>query len=120
MRRNTSIEMGFPPFRGAVRQIILASAAIYVAILLTVAFAPNIAEQILRFAILDPERIRHGWIWQFVTYGFVYVDPLNFALSMLGVYFLGSAVQEQIGARRFTSLYFGSIVMAGVAAFLLS
>lgn len=112
--------MGFPPFRGAVRQIILASAAIYIAILLTVAFAPSIAEGILRFAILDPERIRHGWVWQFVTYGFVYVDPLNFALAMLGVYFLGSAVQEQIGARRFTGLYFGSMVMAGIAGFLLS
>jgi membrane associated rhomboid family serine protease len=120
MRRNTSIEMGFPPFRGAVRQIILASAAIFIVILLTRAFAPSVENQIMAFAVLRPETVRHGWIWQFLTYGFAYEDPLNFALAMLGVYFIGSAVQEQIGARRFTGLYFGSMVMAGVAGFLLS
>ena len=41
MPRSFNSVMGFPPFRGAVRQIILASAAIYVVILLLLSFAPG-------------------------------------------------------------------------------
>jgi membrane associated rhomboid family serine protease len=120
MPRTTSFDMGLPAFRGAVRQIIIASTAIYIAMLLTIAFAPTVAEQILKFAVLTPEHIRQGWLWQFVTYGFVYGDPLNFALTMLGIYFIGTAVQEQVGSRRFYGLYLSSLVLAGIAGFLLS
>jgi membrane associated rhomboid family serine protease len=112
--------MGLPPFRGAVRQIIIASTAIFVLLLLAVAFAPELARQIFEFTVLAPEAIRRGWIWQFVTYGFVHAEPLNFALTMLGIYFIGNAVEDQVGSRRFYGLYFSSLAMAGVAGFLLS
>src|SRR5271167_4711537 len=105
MARNVSFEMGLPPFRGAVRQIIIASAVIYVAILLLMAFAQGIGQAVLALGILDPARVREGWLWQFVTYAFMYVDPLNFVLSLVGVYFLGSAVQERIGAAPFYGLF---------------
>ena len=112
--------MGFPPFRGAVRQIILASLAIYIVILLLVSFAPATGQALLAFGILDPGHIRQGWLWQFVTYAFMYVDPLQFVMSLLGVYFLGTAVEERIGSARFYGLFFGSLVIAGVAGFGLS
>jgi membrane associated rhomboid family serine protease len=120
MARNTSFEMGLPPFRGAVRQIILASVAIYVVILLLLAFAPAIGQSILVLGALKPDRVRAGWIWQFVTYAFMYSDPLNFVLSLVGVYFLGSAVEERVGYSRFYGLFFGSLVLSGVAGFALS
>jgi membrane associated rhomboid family serine protease len=120
MARNFSSEIGLPPFRGAVRQIILASVAIYVVILLLEAFAPATAHAILTLGILNPERIRQGWLWQFVTYTFMYVDPLDFALSLLGVYFLGWAVEERIGSAAFHGLFFGSIILSGFAGFVLS
>ena len=97
MPRNTPFEMLLPPFRGAVRQIIIASAAIYVVILLLMSFAPAAGSTLLTLGTLDPARIRQGWLWQFVTYAFMYVDPLDFVLSLVGVYFLGSAVQERVG-----------------------
>ncbi len=120
MPRNSSFEMGFPRFRGAVRQIILASVAIYVVILLLVSFAPGVGQAILTVGILDPTRIRHGWLWQFVTYAFVYVDPLQFVFSLVGLYFLGGAVEDRIGARRFYSLFFGSVILSAIAGFGLS
>jgi membrane associated rhomboid family serine protease len=120
MPRNVSSGMGFPPFRGAVRQIILASLAIYVVILLLVSFAPATGQALLAFGILDPPHIRQGWLWQFLTYAFMYVDPLQFVMSLLGVYFLGSAVEERVGYARFYGLFFGSLVIAGVAGFALS
>src|SRR5215469_9030543 len=116
MRRST-FEMGFPPFRGAVRQIVLASVAIYVVILLLFSFKPEVGQALVVLGSLRPQAIEHGWFWQVVTYSFVYVDPLDFVLSLLGVYFLGWAVEERIGSSRFYALFFGSSALAGIAGF---
>ena len=112
--------MGFPPFRGAVRQLIIASAAIYVIILLLLSFAPADGQMLVALGALSPNAIHHGWIWQFVTYAFIYVDPFDFVLSLLGIYFLGWAVEERIGSGAFYALFFGTTVLAGVAGFALS
>ena len=120
MPRNTSFEMMLPPFRGAVRQIIIASATIYVVILLLMSFAPAAGSMVLALGILDPAHIRQGWLWQFVSYAFMYVDPLEFVLSLLGIYFLGSAVQERVGRAAFYGLFFSSIALSGTAGFALS
>ena len=120
MARNVYSSMGFPPFRGAVRQIILGSLAIYVVILLLMAFAQPVGLAVLDRGVLDPAHIRQGWLWQFVTYAFMYVDPLQFAMSLLGIYFLGGAVEERIGPGRFYGLFFGSLVLAAIAGFALS
>lgn len=120
MARNMSFEMGLPPFRGAVRQIILANLAIYVVVLLLVSFDEPFGRGVLSLGILEPARVRAGWVWQFATYAFMYVDPLDFVLSLVGIYFLGTAVEERIGFGRFYGLFFGSIVLSGVAGFLLS
>jgi membrane associated rhomboid family serine protease len=120
MARNSAVDMGLPPFRGAVRQIIIGSTAIYVVILLLMAFKPLIGQTVLALGILDPAHIRAGWVWQFGTYAFMYVDPLDFVLSLVGIYFLGTAVEERIGKAAFYGLFFGSLVLSGVAGFVLS
>ncbi len=120
MPRNASFDLGLPPFRGAVRQIILASVAIYVVILLLMSFAQATGQTVLALGVLNPTHIHQGWLWQFVTYAFMYVDPLDFVLSLLGVYFLGWAVEERIGAAAFYGLFFGSVILSAVAGFVLS
>ncbi|HEY1265362.1 MAG TPA: rhomboid family intramembrane serine protease [Terriglobales bacterium] len=120
MARNVSFEMSLPPFRGAVREIILGSAAIYVVILLLMSFAPATGKSVLTFGTLDPGLVLKGWVWQFLTYAFMYVDPLDFVLSLLGIYFLGYAVEERIGYARFYGLFFGSLVLSALAGFALS
>jgi membrane associated rhomboid family serine protease len=120
MARSGSFDMGLPPFRGAVRQIILASVAIYVVILLLTAFAQPAGQILLAFGRLNPQAIRAGWLWQFATYAFMYVDPFDFVLSLVGIYFLGSAVEDRVGLGRFYGLFFGSLILSGVAGFLLS
>jgi membrane associated rhomboid family serine protease len=120
MARNISSEMGLPAFRGAVRQIIIASAAIYVVLLLLMAFAPAIGQAVLALCVLDPAHIRQGWVWQFVTYAFMYVDPIDFVLSLVGIYFLGTAVEERISSGRFYAFFFGSIVISAFAGYALS
>src|SRR5437667_11484577 len=119
MPRNL-FEMGLPPFRGAVRQIIIASVAIYVVILLLMSFAQGVGQTLLALGILNPAHIREGWLWQFVTYAFMYVDPLDFFLSLLGIYFVGWAVEERIGSAAFYGLFFGIIILSVLAGFVVS
>jgi len=111
---------GFPPFRGAVRGIILFSTGVYVLILLLSAFAPAAGQMLVALGALSRETVVAGWLWQFLTYGFINLDPLNFVLAMLGVYFIGGAVEAQLGSRRFVQLYLSSLVIAGVLGFLLA
>ncbi len=120
MARNTSFEMGLPPFRGAVREIILGSTLIYVVLLLLQAFAKQLGDTILVLGTLNPEAIQRGWVWQFVTYAFMYVDPMDFVLSLVGLYFLGYSVEERIRRPRFYALFFGSVFFSAVLGYLLS
>lgn len=120
MPRYSSFEMGLPPFRGAVRQIILASTAIYIVLLLLLSFAPDLGNLVFALGVLQPQRIHEGWLWQFVTYAFMYRDPLDFVLSLVGIYFIGGPVEDQIGRGRFYGLFFGSVIFAGVVGYGLS
>jgi len=120
MPRNTSATLGFPRFHGAVRNLIIINAAVFVILLLLFAFARSQGLYLLALGALSPEAIGHGWIWQFLTYGFMHVDPFNFLLSMLGIYFIGSAVEAQTGPRRFIELYMVSLIGSGLIGFLLS
>jgi membrane associated rhomboid family serine protease len=119
--RNQSFEMGLPPFLGAVRNLIIASVVIFLTLLLLHPFAPVVEQFIFEHGVLTPEAILHqGWLWQFVTYPFMYADPMGFAMSLLGIYFLGGAVESQIGARRLYGLFFGSLILAAMAGVALS
>jgi membrane associated rhomboid family serine protease len=120
MPRNTSATLGFPRFHGAVRNLVIINAAVFVTLLLLWSFARQLGTNILLYGALSPDLVRHGWIWQFLTYGFLHLDPFSFLLSMLGIYFIGSAVEAQTGPKRFVELYLFSLIGAGVCGFLLS
>lgn len=112
--------MGLPPFRGAVRQIIIFSTAVYIIILLSMAFEPRLGHTILELGALNPPDIAHGRVWQFVTYAFMYTDPLDFVLSLVGIYFIGASVEERIGFGNFYSLFFSSLILSALAGYGLS
>jgi membrane associated rhomboid family serine protease len=120
MARYGSMEMGLPPFRGAVRQIILASVAIYVVILLLMSFAAPSGHALLEQGVLEPAHVLEGRVWQLVTYTFMYVDPMDFVLSLAGIYFLGTAVEQRVGFAGFYALFFGGAFLSAFAGVLLS
>jgi membrane associated rhomboid family serine protease len=111
--RNDNMMMGFPPFTGAVRAIILLSTAIYVLILLSRGFAPQLGGLLASNGVLEGPAVMHGEIWRLLTYGFVNFDPLNFVFSMVGVYFLGGTIEGALGPRRFVLFYIVTLLTAG-------
>src|SRR5262245_48617259 len=56
------------------------------------------------------------WPWQLVTYGFLH-DPNSFThifFNMFAIYMFGSALEQFFGTRYYVTLYFVSIVVAGL------
>lgn len=115
------MQIGLPGFRGMVRNLIIVSAAIYVVIILLWAGYRPAASKILEIGTLSPPYVFFkGWVWQFLTYGFVALDPRQFLYPMIGIFFLGSSVEARIGSRSFLELYLASLTSAGVLGFLFS
>src|SRR5437588_9942569 len=99
MPKTGALQFGFPRFQGAVRQIVLLSIGIWVALLLLWAFDRPLAEVLLAVGSLIPDAVRHGWGWQFLTYGFSHLGPGHLFATMLGVFAIGSSAGERVGAR---------------------
>ncbi len=119
MPRNVSSGMNFPPFRGAVRQLIILSTAIYVVLLLVGVFVPSLGK-LASDAVLWPDAVLHGSIWQLITYSFIQGSPLNFFFSMLTFYFIGGAVEDHIRARKFWELFLVAQIGSAAVGVLLS
>jgi membrane associated rhomboid family serine protease len=118
MRRTASI-MNFPDFRGFTRKLILWNLGIYFALLLLSAVVPPLHQAILNFAVLVPDQVLRGKVWQLVTYSFIHFGILGPALELLSIWFLGSFLESMYGPRWLAQIYFTSVIGAGLAAVLL-
>lgn len=62
---------------------------------------------------LGPE-FANGEFWQPITSLFVHLDPLSFFFDMLGLWFVGAAVERSLGRRRFWLLFFGAGILTNL------
>ncbi|SRR6266481_702565 len=118
--RDTSFQFSLPRFRGAVRHLVIFTSGLWAAIVLLWALSNANALLIIRAGSLDPKLVSEGRVWQFVTYAFIHLDPRHLLACLVGLYFIGSAVEERIGQRAFFELYLGSSIVAGLIGFLVS
>ena len=58
--------------------------------------------------------------WTVVTYMFLHAGLTHILFNMLGLYFFGPRVEERLGSRRFTTLYFLSGITGAVLSFLMA
>jgi membrane associated rhomboid family serine protease len=55
--------------------------------------------------------LSHPWLWwQFLAYGFVHANPQHIFFNMLGLFFLGTAVEEVYGQKEYLRIYLAMIV----------
>lgn len=52
--------------------------------------------------------------WQLLTYSFLHAGPLHLLLNMFGLYTFGRDIERTVGAARFATLYFASVLSAGI------
>jgi membrane associated rhomboid family serine protease len=63
---------------------------------------------------LSVEGLRHGFVWQLLTYQFMHGGWLHLLLNCWAIYVFGRAVEESLGWQSFLTLYFTSGVIGGL------
>jgi membrane associated rhomboid family serine protease len=67
---------------------------------------------------LSLEGLRHGYVWQFLTFQFLHAGIWHLAFNCLTIFFFGRAVEMTLGRRRFLTLYLTSGILGGVVQML--
>src|SRR6266516_3399006 len=65
---------------------------------------------------LSVEGLRHGYVWQLLTFQFMHsVDnPMHLLFNCLAIYIFGREVEEALGRKSFLTLYFSSGIVGGL------
>jgi membrane associated rhomboid family serine protease len=95
----------------AVRALMIATV---VAFLVQMLVDPLTHNAFTRLFGLSIPGLKHGYVWQLVTYLFVHGGIWHILLNMLGLYFMGPETERAIGSRHFLILYFLSGILGGV------
>ncbi|HOX57064.1 MAG TPA: rhomboid family intramembrane serine protease [Candidatus Paceibacterota bacterium] len=66
------------------------------------------------YLALSVEGLRHGFVWQLLTYQFLHGGWLHLLLNCWAIYVFGRAIEEALGGKKFLALYFSSGVMGGL------
>ena len=68
----------------------------------------------LYYSALSLDGLRHGFVWQLLSFQFLHASVTHLLSNCLAIYFLGRAVEEAVGRWPFVVLYFVSGVMGGL------
>ena len=63
---------------------------------------------------LSVEGIKHGYVWQFLTFQFMHATLLHILFNSWTIFVFGRLLESQLGPGRFLTLYFSSGVIGGV------
>lgn len=101
----------------AVRALLIAMGAAYVVQVLLGVVDDGLFTRLFG---LNLWRLRHGFVWQPVTYLFVHGGLIHLLLNMLGLFFMGPETERAMGSRHFMILFFVSGILGGVGWLLIS
>ncbi len=120
MRSTTSTTLTLPPFRGAVRRIILANLVLFFALAILSFSLPKLYTQTFLLGALSPTGVLHGFVWQLFTFSFMNTGLLGTAFGLLFLWFAGSQLEDARGGRWLTQLYYVSTVTGALLAVLIA
>ena len=63
---------------------------------------------------LSVEGLKHGFVWQLLTYQFMHAGLLHIFLNCWVIYVFGREIEETLGHQRFLALFFASGVIGGL------
>src|SRR5438105_3710390 len=63
---------------------------------------------------LSVEGLRHGYVWQLLTFQLMHGSPTHLLFNCLAIYIFGREVEEALGRKSFLTLYFTSGVIGGL------
>ena len=63
---------------------------------------------------LSVEGLRHGFVWQLLTYQFMHGGWIHLLLNCWAIYVFGQEVELTLGRKSFLTLYFSSGIAGGL------
>ena len=63
---------------------------------------------------LVPQMVKHGFVWQFVSYMFVHVDFTHLLFNMYALLMFGMSCERFLGSREFLLFYLVTGVLGGI------
>jgi len=63
---------------------------------------------------LSAEGLRHGYVWQLITFQFMHGGWTHLLLNCVAIYIFGIGVEEALGRKSFYALYFSGGVFGGL------
>jgi membrane associated rhomboid family serine protease len=111
---------GMPP---GVKGLLIANIAIFAVLFLARVFRVDaIPELAHNFALVPASVVNTFALWQLITYAFLHSDVMHILFNALYIWFIGSALENTWGTRRFLQFYFicalGGAVVGVLAAYL--
>ncbi len=64
---------------------------------------------------LSVQGLRHGYVWQLLTYQFMHAGLLHLFFNCWAIYVFGHDVEMALGRKSFLTLYFSSGILGGMA-----
>lgn len=101
--------------RSVVVTLIIVNVAVFLldALFATPGYSPT--GPVSSFLGLYDENLTQPWYWfRFVTYGFAHADAQHILFNMVGLFFLGRAVEAMLGGRTFLWMYLTALVAGSV------
>src|SRR5258705_442737 len=102
----------FRPRRSATVLLLFANIAAFVVQNALVRFFPNFDE--LGTLALSIEGLRHGQVWQLLSFQFMHANLLHLLGNCFAIYLFGRDVEEALGTRSFWILYLASGLVGGL------
>ncbi len=103
---------GIPP---GVKWLLISQGAIFLILFLSQAFKFSFPLEIGYYLSLVPELVMRGFaVWQLVTYSFVHFEPMHFIFNGMTLWFMGTALENTWGTKRFLQFYFVCALGGGI------
>lgn len=114
MRQSKYRDPLFHGFRWSWTVVLLILNAAFFVIEWIALFNPHNGLFIQNYLALSLEGLRHGCVWQFLTYQFLHAGLWHLLFNCLAIFFFGRPVEMALGGRRFLALYLASGIIGGV------
>ena len=103
---------GIPPLTRGVKWLGLVTLALTV---LPFVLGKEWGGELARLLVFSPLELFRFKLWQPFTYTFFNDDPINLLFALLGLWMIGSALEQRWGTRRFVTFYFATSALAALA-----
>jgi len=107
--------LSFPPFTRAVKQLLIANGAVFLAVALLGVFVEGGERWVqIHFGLVPALVVFRFWIWQLVTYAFLHAGLWHILFNMLALWMFGAQLEQDWGYNIFMQFYFFCAIGAGL------